>query len=277
MSTEIRTLEDNSTWTLETIPPVKNSLVVNGFSKLRSKSMTPLIGFHQFQADHSLFTLVNSTSITLVLIYVEYILVAGNDTSQIEFFKGLISTHFKTKDLGSLKYFLRLEVTRFHNGIFLNQHKYALDVLSDSGQLCAHTAHFPMEQHLKLSTEDDDFLPDPCPYRRLVGRLIYLTITRADIVYAINTFSQFMYAPRVPHMAAATRVLCYIKSGPGQSIFFPSSRCMHVTAYTNSDWASCPIIHCSTIGYLIQLGTNPISWRTKKQTTVVRSSADAEY
>ncbi|XP_041025473.1 uncharacterized mitochondrial protein AtMg00810-like [Juglans microcarpa x Juglans regia] len=231
--------------------------------------------FHQSQADYSLFTLVNSTSITLVLVYVDDILVARNNISQIEFFKGLLSTHFKTKDLGSLKYFIGLEVSCSPKGIYLNQCKHALDILSDSGQLSTHTSHFPMEQHLKLNIEDGNLLPDPCPYRCLVGRLIYLTITRPDIVYVVNILSQFMHAPRVAHMTTATRVLHYIKSNPGQGIFFSSS--MHITAYTNADWASCPITCRSTTRYFIQLETSPISWRTKKQTTIARSSAEAEY
>uniref|UniRef100_A0A2N9F1L6 CCHC-type domain-containing protein n=1 Tax=Fagus sylvatica TaxID=28930 RepID=A0A2N9F1L6_FAGSY len=186
-------------------------------------------GFTQSQADHSLFTLVKTTSITIVLVYVDDILVAGNDLSQIETFKHALSTNFKTKDLGPLKYFLGLEVARSQKGIFLNQRKYALDILNDSGQLGARIASFPMEQNLKHTIQDGALLFDPSAYRRLVGRLIYLTITHLDIVFAY------------------------------------------------SDWASCPTTRRSTTGYFIQLGTSPISWRTKKQMTVDRSSAEAEY
>ncbi|KAF5469588.1 hypothetical protein F2P56_013650, partial [Juglans regia] len=145
------------------------------------------------------------------------------------------------------------------------------------GQLGARTASFPLEQNLKLTNQDGSLLSDPSPYRRLVGRLIYLTITRPDIVFAVNILSQFMHAPRAPHMQAATRVLRYIKGGPGQGIFFPSANTLHVTAYTDSDWASCPTTRRSTTGYFVQIGTSPISWRTKNQTTVARSSAEAEY
>ncbi|KAF5481191.1 hypothetical protein F2P56_001861 [Juglans regia] len=318
MTVELRALEANSTWTLESLPPGKKPirckwifktkfkadgsierykarLVANGYTQVEGLDyhetfapvakmttvrcllavaatknwiihqldvnnaflhgdldeevyMIPSLGycpkgetrvcFHSSQADHSLFTLTTSTSIVLVLVYVDDILV---------------------------------------DGIFLNQRTYVLDILSDSGQLGARTAPFPMEQHLKLTTQGGDLLPDPGLYRRLVGRLKYLTITRPDIVYAVNTLSQFMHAPRVPHMTAATRILRYIKGCPSLGIFFPSSNSTHISAYTDSDWASCPITRCSTTGYFIQLGTSPISWRTKKQNTVSRSSAEAEY
>ncbi|XP_042988889.1 uncharacterized mitochondrial protein AtMg00810-like [Carya illinoinensis] len=234
-------------------------------------------GFIQSQADHSLFTLVTTMSITIVLVYVDDILVAGNDLSKIEDFKRVLSTNFKTKDLGPLKYFFGLEVARSSKDIFLNQRKYALDILKDIGQLGARNAPFPMEQNLKLNNQDGTLLYDPSSYQRLVGRLIYLTITRPDIVFAVNILSQFMHAPRIPHMQAATRVLRYIKGSPGQDIFFPSSNTLHVTAYTDSDWASCPTTRRSTTGFFIQLGTSPISWCTKKQTTVARSSTEAEY
>ncbi|XP_041009486.1 uncharacterized mitochondrial protein AtMg00810-like [Juglans microcarpa x Juglans regia] len=134
-----------------------------------------------------------------------------------------------------------------------------------------------MEQHLKLNNQDDTFFPDPCLYCRLVGRLIYLTITQPDIVYAVNILSQFMHALRVLHMTVATCVLCYIKGSPDQGIFFSSSSTLQVTAYTYSDWASCPTTRRSTTGYFIQIGISLISWLTKKQTTVACSSAEAEY
>ncbi|XP_041001678.1 uncharacterized mitochondrial protein AtMg00240-like [Juglans microcarpa x Juglans regia] len=122
-----------------------------------------------------------------------------------------------------------------------------------------------MKQNLKLTNHDSSLLSDPSPYCRLVGRLIYLTITRPDIVFAMNILSQFMHDPRDPHMQAATRVLRYLKDSPGQGIFFSSSNTLHVTAYIDSDWASCPTTCRSTTCYFVQLGTSPISWRTKKR------------
>ncbi|XP_035544560.1 uncharacterized mitochondrial protein AtMg00810-like [Juglans regia] len=160
MSAEIHALHDNSTWTLEPLPP----------------------GFYRSQADNSLFTRVTHTSITLILAYVDDILVTENDISQVKVFKRILFTHFKTKDLGSLKCFLGLKVAHSHKGIFLNQPKYAIDIFSDSDQLGARTASFLVKQHLKLNNQYGILLPNPCLYRRL----IYLTITQPNIVYVVS-------------------------------------------------------------------------------------------
>jgi len=171
----------------------------NWFFKLSSVLLAA--GFRHSHADHSLFTLSRGTSFTLVLVYVDDLLVAGNDLSVISKLKSFLAQTFKIKDLGTLKYFLGLEVANSPAGIF-HQRKYALDILTDSGHLGAHPAHFPMEQNLKFNDTYGALLPDPNSYRRLVGRLIYLTITQPDIAFPVNILSQFMQQPRQPHYDA---------------------------------------------------------------------------
>ncbi|CAL8167398.1 unnamed protein product [Prunus armeniaca] len=141
----------------------------------------------------------------------------------------------------------------------MSQRKYALDILQDSGLLGARPDKFPMEQNLKLTPTNGELLNDPTKYRRLVGRLIYLTVTRPDIVYPVRTLSQFMHQPRRPHWDAAIRVLKYLKGTPGQ------------------DWGGCRATRRSVTGYCVFLGNSLISWKSKKQTNVSRSSAEAEY
>ena len=154
-----------------------------------------LTGYSQSDVDHSLFTWTQGSSFTVVLVYVDDFLIAGNDLTIITDLKTFLADRFKLKDLGTLKYFLGLEMARSPFGIFLSQRKYALDILADSGTLGSRPTSFPMKQHLKLTPEDGVLLSDPSPYRRLVGRLIYLTITRPDISFSINILSQFMQAP----------------------------------------------------------------------------------
>ncbi|KAI4365651.1 hypothetical protein MLD38_021617 [Melastoma candidum] len=135
---------------------------------------------------------------------------------------------------------------------------------------------FPIEQRHQLQLSSSPLLEDPARYRRLVGRLIYLNVTRPEISYSLHVLAQFMQAPRQDHWDAAIRVLRYLKSCPGQGLLIePQS--LVLTAYCDSDWASCPLTRRSVTGYFMTLGGCPISWKTKKQITVSRSSAEAEY
>jgi hypothetical protein len=92
-----------------------------------------------------------------------------------------------------------------------------------------------MEQHLKLNNTDGDLLHDPSSFRRLVGRLIYLTISRPNIVFPVNLLSQFMHQPRQSHYNVVVRVFRYLKASPGQGLYFPSINTLQVLAYSDSD------------------------------------------
>lgn len=106
---------------------------------------------------------------------------------------------------------------------------------------------------------------------------MYLTLSRLDITYAVHMLSQFSAHPRVPHMKAATRILQYITGTPGQGVFFPIELDLQLKAYCDADWAGCPDTRKSLIAYCVFLSDAWISWRSKKQTMVSKSSAEAEY
>lgn len=234
-------------------------------------------GFSQSHSDHSLFVQVKDSSLTAVLIYVDDMIITGNDAKAIQDLKLFLHQQFHIKDLGYLKYFLGLEVARSKAGIVISQRKYTLEILDDVGFLGVQPVDFPMEQSLKLTNNQGDLLLNPSRYRRLIGRLIYLTITRPDITYSVNILSQFMHAPRKPHWDAALRIVRYLKNSPGLGLLFSSNSSLTLKAYCDANWANCPMTRRSTSGYCVFLGDSLISWKTKKQKTVSRSSSEAEY
>ncbi|CAL1371828.1 unnamed protein product [Linum trigynum] len=235
------------------------------------------LGFKPSRADHSLLIYRRGDAFMEALIYVDDVILTGNDTVFINHVKKFLDERFSIKDLGSLKYFLGIEVARLADGLVLNQRKYTLDILSDAGVTGARPSGFPMEQNHNLTRPSDDILADVKGYRRLVGRLLYLTVNRPDISYAVNILSQFVHRPGPDHVAAAVRVLRYLKNSPGQGLFFLEKGDLELTVYCDTDWAGCQATRRSTTGYYIQLGGPPVSWSTKKQKMVSRSSAEAEY
>ena len=202
----------------------------------------------QYRADYSLFTRIQGKSFIALLIYVEDILIIGNDPVIISAIMKFLHSQFHLKDLGDLKYFLSIEVSSSKNGIFISQCKYALEIIKDAGLLGAAPIDTSMEQGLKLS-DIGDLLKDPGHYRRLVGRLIYLTVSRPDITYFVHVLSRFMHQPCKLHKEVALHVVRYLKNAPGQGLFFSSNSDFRLQAYCDSDWAGCPITRRSTTGY----------------------------
>ncbi|XP_070024933.1 secreted RxLR effector protein 161-like [Nicotiana sylvestris] len=128
-----------------------------------------------------------------------------------------------------------------------------------------------------MNKTDDEELKDINGYKRLIGKLIYLIITRPDIYFAVQLLNQFMQHPKQSHLEEAMRVIKYIKKSPGMGIFLNKGALTCVITYCDSDWAACPKTRRLVTGYVIKLGDSLISWKSKKQQTVRRSYAKAEY
>lgn len=163
------------------------------FAKLRSVVLMKN-GFTQSRNDYSLFTRVNESSFVAILAYVDNLILTGNDMKAISQAKSFLHKEFKMKDLGNLSYFLGIEVDRTDQGIFLSQKKYIRDLLDQYAINGCRTLKFPMDTHVKLLSTASTLLPHPEIYQRLIGKLIYLTLTRPDIAYTVHVLSQFMHA-----------------------------------------------------------------------------------
>jgi hypothetical protein len=233
-------------------------------------------GYKQSHADHTLFTKRSAGKIAVLIVYVDDIIMTGNDEEEIHNLKSRLAQEFEIKDLGSMRYFLGMEVARSDRGIFISQRKYILDLLEETGMLGCKPADSPIEANHHLSGDMGE-RTDKERYQRLVGRLIYLAHTRPDVSYAVGVVSQFMHDPRTPHLDAVYRILRYLKSAPGKGILFSNHGHFRLEAFTDADWAGSVDDRRSTSGYCTFLGGNLITWRSKKQSVVARSSAEAEY
>ncbi|XP_071728030.1 uncharacterized protein [Rutidosis leptorrhynchoides] len=183
-------------------------------------------------SDYSLYVKVDNDIFIALLVYVDNIVI---------------------NDLGSLKYFLGIEVLSNDKGICMNQRKYCLELLNDYGMLRCKPIGTPIEPNMNVESEPsikNPLLKDITEYQKFVGRVIYLTLTRPDIAFSMQVLSQYMHAPLQSHFNLAFRVLRYLKGAPGKGVHFVKSDSFKLYAYSDSG---------------------------KKQATVSRSSAEAEY
>ncbi|GMP41435.1 hypothetical protein CsSME_00011533 [Camellia sinensis var. sinensis] len=170
-----------------------------------------------------------------------------------------------------------MEFARSKEGIFVNQRKYVLDLLGETGMLGCKMVETPIEPNLKLQAAKAEEVKEREQYQRLVGKLIYLSHTRPDIAFAVSMVSQFMHSPGAEHFEAVYKILRYLKGTPGRGLLFKKHGHLQVEVYTDADWAGSVTDRRSTSGYCSFVGGNLVTWRSKKQNVVARSSAEAEF
>ncbi|GKA80283.1 ribonuclease H-like domain-containing protein [Tanacetum coccineum] len=160
--------------------------------------------------------------------------------------------------------------------MFLSQQKYASELLECAGMLTCNPCCTSVDTDSKLSA-DGDHVSDPTLYRSLAGALQYLTFTRPDISYVVQQVCLYMHDPREPHFSALKRILRYIRGTMPYGLQLFSSTTSSLVAYSDANWAGCLTTRRSTSGYCVFLGNNLLLWSSKRQVTLSRSSAEAEY
>nr|XP_028965178.1 pentatricopeptide repeat-containing protein At4g16390, chloroplastic-like [Malus domestica] len=180
--------------------------------------------------------------------------------------------------MGHIAYFLGIQITYKSNGdLFINQGKYAKDLIHKAGMVDCKNCYTPCKPHNQVLTSDGSLLSDSTLYRSLLGGLQYLTFTRPNIAFAVNTMCQYMSAPTDVHFARVKRILRYLQGTVHCGLTYISGGSLFVNAYSDSDWVADLNTRRSITSYVVFLGNNPISWQSKKQSSVSRSSIEAEY
>ena len=190
--------------------------------------------------------------------------ITRDDAKEISNLKRQLFLEFDMKDLGNLKYFLGIEVLRSKKGIFVNQRKYILDLLVETGMLDCKLAETPTVTNHGRQMIEGAKMTDKNQYWRMVGKLIYLSHTTPDIAYPMSVVSRLMHLPQVQHMTAVIQILRYLKGTSSRGIRFKANRHLDLVAYTHANWAGDRDDRKSTFSYFTLLGDNLVTWKSKK-------------
>ena len=214
--------------------------------------------------DSALFLHRTNKGTILLLLYVDDIIITGDDLSGIQELKNFFSQQFEMKDLRHFSYFLGLEITYSTNGLYITQAKYASELLSRARLTDSKTVDTLVKLNAHLTPTEGKPLSNPSLYKRLVGSLVYLTVTRPDISYVVHQVSQYLFAPRSTHYAAVLHIFRYLKGTLFHGPFYSAQSPLVLCVFSDADWAGDPTDHRSTIGYYFLLSSSFISWQSKK-------------
>lgn len=244
---------------------------------LRFTTFLSKISFAAAKADSSLFIMHQGSHTAYLLLYVDDIVLTASSSTLLKKIIDGLQQEFSMSDLGPLHHFLGIAVTRSQSGLFLSQEQYAEELLDKANMSNCNPCVTPVDTSPKLSSASGQPLDNASEYRSLAGALQYLTLTRPDISYATQQACLFMHSPTEAHFQLLKRILQYIRGTTKHGLMIHKSANSDIVAYSDADWAGCPDTRRSTSGYCVFFGANLISWSSKRQATVSRSSAEAEY
>jgi hypothetical protein len=225
-------------------------------------------------SDSSLFVNFKEERIAIVLVYVDDLIIMGDNVEEIQRIRNNLSIRFQMKEIGDLKHFLGLEVEHTKEGIFLGQQKYTKYILERYGLLDCKPISTPMDPNVKFKVDDDKNLEDVTMYQKMVGSLIYLTLTRSDIPYSVGVVSRYMRNPKKSHLDAVKHILRYVKGIINFGILYKKIKDCQLVGYCDADYTGDYDTRRSSTGYYFSLGSGIISWCSKRQPIVALSSTE---
>jgi hypothetical protein len=234
------------------------------------------LGFTKSKADSNLYYKVVDGGLVILLLYVDDLFLTGDEKLIVES-KRKLATKFEMKDLGMMHHFLSLEVWQKPDENFLCQGKYVVEILKKFRMMDCKAMPTPMVTNLKLLSDTSSKTVDATMYRQMIGSLIYLTNTRPDICFAVNTLSQYMVESRRVHLIATKHVMRYLKGTIDYGLRYASDCEISLQGFTDSDWVGSVADWKSTFGCCFSMELVMMSWFSGKQTSVALSTTEAEY
>jgi len=238
------------------------------------------IGFAQTTGDPCIYTALEG-EMFIIAVYVDDILLAGKSDRRMTEVKQALSKQFKMKDMGELHHFLGVKVIQKPETgqLWIGQSAYVKGILEKFGMDNSKPISTPVDVSARLvKARDDDEKIDQTQYQSAVGSLLFLsTRTRPDIAYAVSNVARFCAEPTREHWTAVKRILRYLNGTRDLGLLYNKDSSKECIGYSDADWAGDLDDRKSTSGYIFQMGGAAISWRSKKQTCVALSTAEAEY
>jgi hypothetical protein len=235
------------------------------------------LGFKHSDCEHAVYARGKGTTRLLIGVYVDDLIITGNDVNEIAKFKLQMQASFKMNDLGLLSFYLGIEVQQGSNDISLSQMTYARRILKKAGMASCNSCATPMETQCKMSKQSVAPTTPATEYRSLVGSLRYLVHTRPDIAFTVGYVSRFTEKPTTEHLAAVKHILRYVAGTIDYGCHYKPGGGLKLVGYSDADMAGDVDTRKSTTGVLFFLGLNPVTWQSQKQKVVALSSCEAEY
>ncbi|GKC83864.1 retrovirus-related pol polyprotein from transposon TNT 1-94, partial [Tanacetum coccineum] len=214
---------------------------------------------------------------TMVQIYVDDIIFAASTLELCDLFAKIMCSKFKMSMMGKISFFLGLQIFQNPKGIFFNQSKYALESLKKYGFDSCDPMDTPMVEKSKLNKDKEGKVVDPSHYHGMIGTLLYLTVSRLDLQFAICMCARYQARPTEKHLHAVKRIFRYIRGTVNRGLWYLKDSSIALTTFADVDHASCQDTRRSTSSSMQFLGDRHVSWSSKRQKSDAISSTEGEY
>ena len=228
-------------------------------------------GFQRCPYEHTLYIKVgDGGEMIMVCLYVDDLIFTGSNKAMLKMFKQSMMREFEMSDLD-------IKIVQSDSGVFISQRKYVQEILDKFKMENCNSVTTPIDKSMKLVKDQGGKEVDSTLYKQIVGSLMYLTATRPDIMFVVSFVSRFMEHPKEAHLRVTRRILRYLKGTLDFGLFYRKGEKSDLIGFTDSDYVGDLDDRKSTSGYVFMMGSEAISWSSKKQPIVTLSTTEAEF